>query len=325
MISFVIPTKNNETTLQELFLQIYNQCDQLRKEFEVIFIDHGSRDGTWDLLRELSEKFPKNVRAIQLRSQSSVESALRIGFHKALGDLIFTMSADLKDDPVAIPRFIKKLDEGVDVVVGYKQHFELEISHFSFKRLLNKAVSKMSGVNLNRYNSNYSCYRSEVIREMSELVYGSTHKKFPLSAKVDGYKVAEIKLVTRSKTPDNRYNLLEYFTLNFLNQHTEKPQRVIANLTTGFLITGLLFVLLAQSGIAHSELVLLIGSGLLFNVIPLAVLGIMMDMQFSRMTDHHDVEALSYNLVTHDTTVKFDWTSAQPANDQIQAENIKVF
>jgi len=322
MLSFVIPVKNNEVAVQELYQQISNQCDQITRSFEIIFIEHGSLDNSWPQIKKLSETYPDSVRAIQLHDGTSQSSAHRIGFHKALGDVIFTLSGNLKDDPVNIPRFLKKLDEGHDVVIGRNQNTGL--GRFSPDRLLNKMVALFSGVDLNHYNSDFVCYRSEVIRSMTELSYISTQKKFPLSASVDGYKVGQVLLKDRQKSTRNRYTLLEFSTLNFLNHHPENPQGFIAGVSAVLFFSGLMFVILGQAGSVDSFILTTIGAGLVFNVIPLAVLGIVMDMQFSMLANGQDIETLSKNAIIFDTATAIDLSGTASQNSKSSESDSKV-
>ncbi len=324
MLSFVIPSRENSAAIAELYRQISNQCDQIEEDFEVIFIDHGSRESTWSSMFELAEEYPNNVRAIKLHENTTKESAHLIGFHLAIGDVIFTMSASLKDDPVAIPHFLKELERGHDVVVGYKQFYKKKLSRFSPGKLLNKAVAVFSGIDLNHYNSNYICYRSEVIRSMTESSYGGLQKKLPLSADVDGYKVGQLLLKSKTKTAESLYNLLDLSTLNFLHHHPEKPQRFISSVSAGLFSMGLVLVFLGQAEWLHTQMLTFIGAGLIFNVIPLAVLSIVMDMQMTMLSKGQSIESLSNNLIVRDTKEKIELTGMNSQNQKTSKAKTKV-
>ncbi len=322
MLSFVIPVKDNEATIEELYRQISNQCDQISKKFEIIFIDYGSLDNTRTLLQSLAETYPNVIRHIQLCNGTSQSSAYRIGFHKAIGDIIFTMSASLKDDPVAIPRFLQQLEQGNDVVIGHKK--QKGWRRLSLEKLLNKVVAHFTKVDLNELNSEFICYRSEVIRSMTELSNSNIQKKIPLSVSFDGYRVGKVSLKNRGGQIANRYNLLELSTMIFLNHHPKKPQRFIAGVSAGLFLTGLIFVFTGQITSSGNFLLTTIGSGLILNVIPLAVLAIVLDIQLNLLSNAQEIETLSNHVIVTDTGMEFDVSGTSSQNKKSSGVSTKV-
>ncbi|MBW7876503.1 MAG: glycosyltransferase, partial [Candidatus Cloacimonetes bacterium] len=112
LIGFVIPAKDEAPTLRELYNGIAFQCENLKVRFEVIFVDDGSKDNTWDVMQALADEFPHTVRSVKLRNNVGKARALATGFQFSRSDITFTMDADLQDDPVEIPRFLVKLHQG---------------------------------------------------------------------------------------------------------------------------------------------------------------------------------------------------------------------
>ena len=164
-LSFVIPLMNEEATLEELFAGIQKQASKYG-HYEVIFIDDGSTDSSWEVVRGLAKLFPNNVRAMRFRSNRGKAAALQVGFEAARGKLIFTMDADLQDDANEIPRFIAKIEEGYDLVSGWK-----EVRHDPWHKVLpsrvfNRMLSHFSRVDLHDHNCGFKCYRREVAKNI---------------------------------------------------------------------------------------------------------------------------------------------------------------
>src|SRR6266849_2193570 len=144
-ISFVIPAKNEEESLEKLYQEIIAVVKKITKDIEIIFIDDGSTDKTYEVIKKLSKK-DKRVRGIKLRGNWGKSMALQTGFKHVKGDLVFTMDADLQDNPKEIPNFIKKLKEGYDLVSGWKKIRHDPKSKVIPSRIVNFAVTKLTGV-----------------------------------------------------------------------------------------------------------------------------------------------------------------------------------
>ncbi len=173
LISFVIPLKDEEKTVRETFERIAEQMTGLNRQFEAIFIDDGSADGSWAVIRALSEEHPGKVGAIRFHRNCGKAHALAVGFEAARGDIVFTMDADLRDDPKEIGRFLEKLDEGYDIVSGSKSN-----RHDAWHKVLHD------------HSCGFKCCRAEVIKNVR--LYGQMHRMSPSPGGINGFRAAEI-------------------------------------------------------------------------------------------------------------------------------------
>jgi len=190
-LSFVIPVYNEEATIETLFEGIAKAVEEdSLGAFETIFIDDGSNDGSWDKIAELKEKNPNNVRGVRLRRNIGKAAALQAGFSEARGRAIITMDADLQDEPSEIVKFTRKLDEGFDVVSGWKQLRQDPISKTLPSRFFNFATRAASGVDLHDFNCGFKAYRSEAIRNLD--LYGELHRYIPVLLDSEGFSVTEV-------------------------------------------------------------------------------------------------------------------------------------
>lgn len=187
MISFVIPLHNEQDTLATLYDGI---AAQMEGDFEVIFIDDGSTDASYERLLALKEKHPETVRLIQFRRNFGKSAGLSAGFAAVRGEVVFTMDADLQDDPTEIPNFLAKLDEGWDLVSGWKRKRHDPWHKTLPSRLFNAAVSRSNGLHLHDYNCGFKAYRRAVIDELN--LYGEMYRFIPAFAHSMGFRVCEI-------------------------------------------------------------------------------------------------------------------------------------
>lgn len=193
-ISVVVPIKNEYASLGDLVMLIFSTVKTMpgSHELEIILVDDGSEDDSWSLIKKLSEDFRKFVNGIRLRRNFGKAIALEAGFRAATGDIIFTMDGDLQDDPKEIPRFLEKLDQGYDLVSGWKLKRHDPVSKTLPSKLFNKVTSWTTGVKLHDFNCGFKCYRREVIDRLS--VYGELHRYVPVLAADLGFRVGEIEV-----------------------------------------------------------------------------------------------------------------------------------
>jgi glycosyltransferase involved in cell wall biosynthesis len=255
MISFVIPVKEEEATVAPLYENIEQAMSRNKlPHFEVIFIDDGSNDGSWRRISELSHKYPQRVKSIRFRRNFGKAAALAAGFHFAVGEIIFTMDSDLQDDPNEIPRFLEKLDEGYDLVSGWKQRRNDPISKTLPSRFFNFVTRSVSGVKLHDFNCGYKAYRSEVLRSIK--IYGELHRFIPILAYNQGFKIGEIAVEHhsrqhgRSKYGWERYTrgFLDLLTVMATTKYLKKPGHLFGGVgilsgLIGFMILFYLFIL----------------------------------------------------------------------------------
>ena len=230
-LSFVIPVKDEEATLCDLANGIFEVVEKMpvHYEAEIIFIDDGSTDRSWDIMTELVKEFKGKVFALRFRRNFGKAIALEAGFRKAKGDIVFTMDADLQDDPVEIPAFLEKLKSGFDMVSGWKRNRQDPSSKTLPSRLFNKVTAFVTGISLHDFNCGYKAYRREVISSVR--LYGELHRYIPVLAHDAGFRVGEIevrhhpRLHGVSKYGWERYarGLLDLFTVLATTRWLQKP------------------------------------------------------------------------------------------------------
>lgn len=235
MISVVIPVYNEQDSLAVLHDELARTAQAANLSFEILFVDDGSSDGSWDVIRTLSETHP-DVHGIRFRRNFGKAAALSAGFAAAHGDIIMTLDADLQDDPAEIPRFLAKLNEGFDIVSGWKQ-IRLDPWHKVFpSRVFNGMVSGLTGVKLHDHNCGMKCYRAEIFREIR--LYGELHRFIPVLAEARGFKISEIPINHRPrKFGQSKYGVrrfvkgfLDLLTVKFLTGFGQRPQHLLGSI-----------------------------------------------------------------------------------------------
>jgi glycosyltransferase involved in cell wall biosynthesis len=251
-VSFVIPIMNEEATIALLYDGIALAMKKLRGNFEVIFIDDGSTDDSINVIKSLCSK-KNNVRYYKFRRNFGKSAALSIGFKKTQGDIVFTMDADLQDDPKEIPKFIEKINEGYDLVSGWKKKRKDPLGKRIPSKLFNTVISILSGVRLHDFNCGFKAYKSVVVKNIK--VYGDLHRYIPALAYGKGFKVTEIivehhpRKFGKSKYGIERFlkGLFDCFTVVFLNKYFQKPMHFFGKMglvsgSIGFLICLILTI-----------------------------------------------------------------------------------
>src|SRR5258708_7294967 len=193
-LSIVVPMMNEEQSVRPVFEKLSAQLSRSGQRYEVIFVDDGSTDNTFKELKVLHAEYPGLVRVIRFRKNFGKTPALVAGFTRCRGEVIFTMNGDLQDDPEEIPNFLTKLDEGYDLVTGWKFPRLDPISKTFPSRIFNKMVSTMTGVHLHDINNGFKAYRRELIDDPHLKLYGDFHRFVPVMAHWRGFRVAEIKV-----------------------------------------------------------------------------------------------------------------------------------
>ncbi|MFH0989472.1 MAG: glycosyltransferase family 2 protein [bacterium] len=187
-LSLVIPLFNEEESLTELYQQILSAVTILHEPVEIIFVDDGSTDRSFDLLKQLHEQDPR-VKVLRFRRNFGKSAALSVGFQTAQGNYIITMDADLQDDPAEIPELIAALEQGYDLVSGWKKRRYDPISKTIPSKLANYVTAKMTGLSIHDMNCGLKAYRREVVKEIR--VYGELHRYIPALAHWAGFRIGE--------------------------------------------------------------------------------------------------------------------------------------
>jgi len=245
-LSFVIPAYNEEESIVQLYTEIL--ANRGEHQYEIIFIEDGSTDNTYNVMSELAGK-DANVKVIRFRKNLGKAAALQCGFNYAEGDVIFTMDADLQDDPKEIPRFLEKLAEGNDLVTGWKKKRHDPLNKRLPSKFFNFVTSQSFGLKLHDYNCGYKAYRSEVIKELD--IYGEMHRYIPALAHSRGFKVAEIVVEHRSrKFGYSKYGWERYFrgfldllTVKLLTHYSRSPLYLFGNIGASISFLGFLIAL----------------------------------------------------------------------------------
>ncbi|MCG8586032.1 MAG: glycosyltransferase family 2 protein [Pirellulales bacterium] len=250
MLTVLIPVYNEAESLEELLGEIDDVARAEGYDLEVILVDDGSTDNSWDIIARQSA-LDDRVRGIRFRGNFGKAAALQAGFKAARGDFVITMDGDLQDDPREIPRLLAKNDEGFDVVSGYKQN-RLDPWHKVLpSRVFNWMVSRLTGVVLHDHNCGLKSYRSAVCKEVH--LYGERHRFVPVLAASRGFTVGEIVINhRRRKYGKSKYGLnrlvkgfLDLLTIKFLTGFGHRPQHLLG--TVGlifFLLGGVLLTIL---------------------------------------------------------------------------------
>jgi len=227
-ISIVVPLFNEEESLVELHQQLSKAVCSLEKPIEFLFIDDGSTDNSMQVLSELHNKDPQ-VRVVQFRRNYGKSAALALGFKEARGEFIVTLDADLQDEPYEIPNLVKKLEEGFDLVSGWKKIRKDPFIKKSTSKLFNLVTRKMTGLGIHDMNCGLKAYRREVTETVN--VYGQLHRFLPVLAQWQGFKVGEVvvkhnpRKFGKTKFGASRFiaGLFDLVTVLFITRYTKRP------------------------------------------------------------------------------------------------------
>lgn len=241
-LSFVIPLKDEEGTLEELYEGILKNVPS-NLSFEIIFIDDGSSDNSYEILKGIHER-DKKVKIIRFRRNFGKSSALFAGFNRVKGDIIITMDADLQDDPKEIPKFIEKIKEGYDLVSGWKKKRKDPITKTLPSKIFNKLSSILTGVKIHDFNCGYKAYRREVVENLE--IYGELYRYIPALVNSKGFKITEIPVehherkYGRSKYGWERISkgFLDLITVIFLTRFLKRPMHLFGGVGILFLMAG---------------------------------------------------------------------------------------
>ena len=200
-ISVVIPAYNEEDSIKELYRQIMDSIHILENkglsnDYEIWFVNDGSSDRTEVVMSSLCEA-DSNVRMISFRKNFGKSPALQAAFRHVSGDIIFTLDADLQDDPAEFERFMEKVDEGYDLVVGWKVNRLDPAEKRLPSKLFNKVTSKASGIALHDFDCGFKCFRREVVDALD--LYGELHRYIPVLAHRNGFCITEITVNHRKR------------------------------------------------------------------------------------------------------------------------------
>ncbi|GIZ14597.1 glycosyltransferase family 2 protein [Capnocytophaga catalasegens] len=248
-LSIIIPLLNEEESLEELYSWIANVVQARGLSYEIIFVDDGSKDQSWEVIKKLNEK-DKNVKAIRFRRNFGKSQALNAGFKQAKGEVIITMDADLQDSPDEIPTLYQMIiDEKWDLVSGWKKkRYDHKLTKNLPSKLFNWAARKTSGLQLHDFNCGLKAYHSSVIKNID--VHGEMHRYIPVLAKNAGFERITEKVVQhqarkygKTKFGLNRFinGFLDLLTISFISRFGKQPMHLFGALGVLMFFIGLCF------------------------------------------------------------------------------------
>ena len=243
-LSIIIPVFNEEESILELAEEISGVMKDLSAEYELIFIDDGSRDSSYDKIKSLADK-DSRINGVRFRRNYGKAAALSEGFRISKGKMIVTMDSDLQDDPAEIPVLMKKLDEGFDVISGWKKNRKDPWTKRFPSKIFNLVTRMMSGIRIHDFNCGLKIYRSDVIKTVK--VYGELHRYIPVLAKLAGFNVSELVVNHRprkfgkTKFGASRFlkGFLDLTTVLFLGKFERNPLHFFGILGGFLFLSGL--------------------------------------------------------------------------------------
>ena len=243
MISFVIPAFNEEGNILPLYSKIKESMKN-KKEWEIIFVNDGSTDSTKEEMEEI-EKEDKRIKVINLQINSGKSVALRKGFNEAEGEVVFTMDADLQDDPKEVKKFLKEIDKGYDVVCGWRFPRRDPLWKRFPSKIFNFFTSLFGGAKLHDINCGYKAFKKDVIKKLN--FYGNLFRFIPLFAYAQGFKITEVKVIHHPRERGKSkfgwkkfyWGFLDFITIVFLLNYRVKPLYLFGSLGTLFFLPGL--------------------------------------------------------------------------------------
>lgn len=252
-LSIVISLYNEQESLRELvdwITESFSKSPISDYQYEILMIDDGSNDGSWETIKQLSKEFP-TIRGISFRRNYGKSAALQVGFQAAKGDIVVTMDADLQDSPEEVPEMVRMIkEEGLDIVSGWKKkRYDNVLMKNIPSKLYNWTARKISGLKLHDMNCGLKAYRSEVVKEIE--VYGDMHRYIPYIAKNAGFTRIGEKVVHHQKRKygSSKFGMerfvngfLDLLTITFLSRFGKKPMHIfgvwgIVAFLAGFIIS----------------------------------------------------------------------------------------
>jgi glycosyltransferase involved in cell wall biosynthesis len=307
VISVVVPVYNEERSVALLYEELQAALDPLGEPWEAVYVDDGSTDGSFAALTRL-HTLHDNVRVVRLRRNFGKSAALAAGFGHATGEVIVTIDGDLQDDPAEIPHLLAKLEEGFDLVSGWKAKRRDPVTRRAFSRMFNAGVGLVSGVHLHDMNCGLKAYRASVVRGLP--LYGELHRFLPVLAHQRGYRIAELPVNHRPRTHGrSRYGVERYLrgffdllSVSFIGRYRHRPLHLFGGLGLLTMLGGsacllYLTVLKAQGHAIGSRPLLILGVLLVVVGIQLLSLGLIGEMITSLHEERADEQTRAQAVV----------------------------
>lgn len=270
-ISIVVPFHNEEENVREFYARLKRVIGQITDSYEFVFVDDGSRDRTYGLLKEVAE-VDSRVVVVKLRRNFGQTSALAAGFDHASGEYVISMDGDLQHDPSDIPQFVRKLDEGYDIVSGWRR---IRVDNFFWRRIPSKCanwlMAKLSGVDIHDFGTTFKAYRRRVIHDIP--LYGQLHRFIPALASWYGASICEIPIHNINRQHGrSHYGIgrtlpvfFDLITIRFLVKYMNRPLHLFGRIGILFTLAGVAGMCdVAASKLLHPNVSLMLRHGPLF-------------------------------------------------------------
>ena len=300
MISVVVPVHDEERTVALLYEELQAALDPLDQPWEAVFVDDGSSDGSFAALTRLHNA-QDNVRVVRLRRNFGKAAALAAGFAQSQGDIVVTIDADLQDDPAEIPRLLAKLEEGFDLVSGWKKDRRDPLSRRAPSKVFNWVTGRVSGLRLHDLNCGLKAYRADVLRGLR--LYGELHRFIPVLAYYGGYRIAELPVNHRPREHGrSRYGVeryvrgfLDLLTVSFIGRYQHRPLHLFGGLGLvlgffGFLVLAYLTALKLDGHAIGQRPLLILGVLLVVVGLQFFSLGLISELITSQHEERAAVE-----------------------------------
>lgn len=243
-LSIVIPLFNEAKNISQLYVELKPVMEGLEEEYEIIFVDDGSCDNSFSILEDLYNR-GQTVKAIQFTRNFGKSAALSTGFKQTRGKIVITMDADLQDDPREIPHFIHQLEQGYDLVSGWRFPRKDPLSKILASKVFNCLTSAFTGVKVHDFNCGFKAYREKVVKDLD--LYGELYRYIPVLANWKGYKIGEVKVRHRSRIHgQSKYStgrlfrgMADLITVMFLTKYMEKPLHLFGGIGLLLFLAGL--------------------------------------------------------------------------------------
>jgi glycosyltransferase involved in cell wall biosynthesis len=272
--SIVVPFHNEEESIRPLYHRLTVVMESLAVDYELIFVDDGSSDRTQLIVKEISQLDPRVI-GVRLRRNFGQTAALSAGFDQASGDVIIAMDGDLQHQPEDIPRFIAKIEEGYDIVSGWRQNRQDGFRRAFPSRVANKLMARLSGVPLHDFGTTFKAYRREVLERIP--LYGQMHRFIPALASIEGALITEVPIEDLPRASGRSHYglsrtfrvLFDILTIRFLLRYFSRPLHFFGSIGLTMIFTALVLAswLLFKKLILGEEIFLQHGVLLLFCVV----------------------------------------------------------
>lgn len=300
-IDIVVPVKDEQETLQQLFDSCKKSAEDLGVTFQIIFVDDGSTDESWSRISDLQSAHPTLVKAIRLRRNFGKAIALSAGFEVVTSDVVLTMDADLQDDPGEIGKFLEKIEEGYDCVSGWKVNRQDPASKTLPSLIFNKITAMISGIDLHDFNCGFKAYRAEVVKSVD--VYGELHRYIPVLAHDYGYKIGEVAVLHHPRRHGvSKYGwerlsrgVLDLVTVMATTRYAKKPGHLyggiglLSGLFGAIILTYLAGAWFAGNGPIGNRPLFFVGILSVIMSVQLISLGVLAEMMIKNSGPQHRV------------------------------------